>query len=81
MTLEENIRQVVRDELARSTPARPEPERLLNVEEACEALGGIARSTLYELIGRGDLHSLAIGRRRLIPRSAIGEFIRAGAST
>lgn len=51
-----------------------EPERLLDVDEARRALGNIARSTLYELMDRGELRSLTIGRRRVIPSSAIAEL-------
>lgn len=79
MTLEsdlrELVRQVVREELAANASARKDaPERLLDVDEARSALGGIARSTLYQLIGTGELRTLTIGRRRLIPASAIAEY-------
>lgn len=52
------------------------PDRLLSIPEAAERLG-IGRSAVYELIGRGCLHSVKIGRRRLVPASAIAEFTEA----
>jgi excisionase family DNA binding protein len=50
------------------------PSRLLSVVEAARELG-IGRSLLYELLAAGALRSAKIGRRRLIPRDAIDEFI------
>jgi len=47
---------------------------LLSAEEAALLLS-VHRSTIYDLLGRGDLASVRIGRRRLIPRSALTEFI------
>jgi excisionase family DNA binding protein len=32
---------------------------------------------VFELIGSGKLRSVSIGRRRLVPESAIAEFIEA----
>jgi excisionase family DNA binding protein len=57
----------------------PEPAgaliaRLHPVETAFERLC-ISRAKGYELIANGKLRSVKIGRRRLIPESAIAEFI------
>jgi excisionase family DNA binding protein len=52
-------------------------ERLLAIDEAAAILG-IARSTLYGLIGRGEVATLKIGRRRLIPTGSIEHLIRDG---
>jgi excisionase family DNA binding protein len=35
----------------------------------------ISRSVVYELLASGALRSAKIGRRRLIPREAVEEFI------
>lgn len=35
----------------------------------------IGRSKVFELIETGELRSLKIGRRRLVPTSAIAEYI------
>jgi excisionase family DNA binding protein len=51
-------------------PRRRSSERLMSVDEAAQALG-IARSSLYRELGAGRLPSVKIGRRRLVPASAI----------
>lgn len=48
--------------------------RLYRVPEAIEILG-IGRSTLYELIRSRRLRSVKQGRRRLIPASALAEYV------
>jgi excisionase family DNA binding protein len=45
-----------------------------SVQEACQALG-IGRALAYELIRSGRLHSIKVGARRLIPASALQEFL------
>ena len=48
---------------------------LFSPEEACEVLG-VRRSFLFErLLATGELESLKIGRRRLIPRHALEAFV------
>lgn len=47
--------------------------RLHSVETALERLC-VSRAKGYELIGSGRLRSVKIGRRRLIPESAIVEL-------
>ena len=55
----------------------PTPDRahLLTVEEAAECLG-IGRTKTYELMMGGDLASIKIGSRRLIPVSSVTAYIR-----
>jgi excisionase family DNA binding protein len=48
---------------------------LCPVEEAAQLLG-VGRSQAFELISRGELESVKIGRRRLVPRDAIDAYIR-----
>ena len=48
----------------------------LNVSEAAEALG-VSRPVLYQLIHRDDFPALKIGKRTLIPRAALEEWINA----
>jgi len=38
-------------------------------------LGGIGRSLFWELIRAGELRSVKIGKRRLVPEQAICEYI------
>ena len=47
---------------------------LLSIKNAAEQLA-ISRSILYELIGTGEIKHLRIGRRILISRDALREFI------
>jgi excisionase family DNA binding protein len=69
----EAMAEAVRTEAA-SGPATP--DRLYSVDEAASHLG-IRRSLLYDLIGRGDLRTIVVGRRRLVPAASLSEFIRA----
>lgn len=60
-------------------PAFPPPpaERLvLTVAEAGEMLG-ISRAFAYELVARGELPVIKLGRRRLVPRKALLALIEA----
>jgi len=51
------------------------PLRLaLSPEQAAVALG-IGRTTVYDLIARGQLRSLRVGRRRIIPVVALETFL------
>ena len=71
-SLRELVREEVRDELTK----RPDPAvpRLLSVEDAAEALG-LSRASLYKELASGRLRSVRIARRRLVPASALGDFI------
>ena len=53
------------------------PEPLLSIEQACEIIG-CKRSFIYSELAAGRLSSLKLGRRRLIPGSAIDAYIREG---
>ena len=47
---------------------------LWDIGDACEALG-IRRSKLYELVATGQLGSVKVGSRRLIPDTAMVAFV------
>jgi excisionase family DNA binding protein len=49
------------------------PEKLLSIDEAA-VLAGVGRTTIYAAIGAGRLRSTKVGRRRLVPVSAIAEL-------
>lgn len=51
------------------------PPLVYSVEEAAHVLR-ISRDTTYELLRSGQLRSMKVGRRRLIPAVAIHEYIR-----
>jgi excisionase family DNA binding protein len=44
-----------------------------SVEEAVTAMG-VGRTTVYELIGSGELESIKVGRRRVIPADSIRAY-------
>lgn len=55
----------------------PELNRLtLTVEEAAELLG-ISRGLAYELVKRGELPRLQLGRRVVVPRKALEDLMEA----
>ena len=69
------IMAAVRDE---TTPVANAPGRLLSIDEAAAALG-LGRTALYPELMSGRLRSFKVGRRRLIPASAIDAYIEARA--
>lgn len=48
---------------------------LFNVAEASKVLG-IARSKLYMLIKDGEIETVKLGDRRLVPEEALRNFVR-----
>lgn len=53
---------------------------LLSVPAAAKALG-LSRGSVYELIARGEIEHLRIGRRILVPRERLVAFVEANSST
>lgn len=54
---------------------RPATEALsVSVDEAARLLG-VGRSTMFALLDAGDVRSVKVGARRLIPRRALEEFL------
>lgn len=51
-----------------------ENKLLVPVEEAAAILS-LGRSKVFELLAAGEIESLKIGRRRLIPRQALDAFV------
>ena len=47
---------------------------LLTVEEAAELLR-LGRTTTFELVMRGDIQSVKIGRRRLVIRDGLDHYV------
>lgn len=55
--------------------ARPAvPAVLYNVAEAAEALR-LSKCAIYELIRSGQLRTVKVGRRRLVPVEALSEWV------
>ena len=57
-----------------TVPQAQAPTRLLTVNEVADQLG-ISRSKVYQLVSRGDIRSLAIGRNRRVSPIALAEFV------
>lgn len=60
--------------MATTDPAAAIPQRLLDVNETAQVLR-VSRAKLYELLAAGDLESVKLGARRLIPLEAVDAFI------
>jgi len=60
--------------LLRSPHTTEETESLLSVEELARELS-VSRSTGYDLLWSGQIPSMKIGRRRLVRRADLAEFI------
>ncbi len=67
------LADLVADRLA-SRPVEPSVERVLDVRSAAEILG-VSRTTTYQLIASGELRSLKVRGRRLIPASAVSSLL------
>lgn len=52
----------------------PAPDRLLSIDEAAATLG-IGRTRLYHEVAAGQLSTVKVGRRRLVPAGAIAGYI------
>jgi excisionase family DNA binding protein len=51
-----------------------EDKLVYSVEEAAELLG-ISRSLAYEAVHRGEIPSMRIGRRILVPKAALERYL------
>lgn len=60
--------------MSRRTDVADVPAVLYGVEDAAVALR-LSRSVLYELIRSGQLRTVKQGRRRLVPASALAEYV------
>jgi excisionase family DNA binding protein len=52
-----------------------QPDPLLCDIEETASLIGLGRTKTYELIASGKIFSVRIGRRRLVPRTAIDAYV------
>lgn len=53
----------------------PDDRLLVPIPDTCTRLGGISRTTVYELIDRGDLVKVNIGRRGFITAESIAAYV------
>jgi excisionase family DNA binding protein len=49
---------------------------LLGVRAACREVGGIGRDSMYELVRTGRIRCVRVGKKILIPRSELEDFVR-----
>ena len=56
--------------------SHPDDRLLLTIPEVAYRLG-LGRSFVYELVMKGEIKSVKIGRARRVPVSAVEEFVRA----
>jgi excisionase family DNA binding protein len=52
----------------------PIPPQLLSIEQAGQALN-IGRSKIYQLIRSQEIHTVKLGKRRLVPASEVQAFV------
>jgi predicted DNA-binding transcriptional regulator AlpA len=50
-------------------------KRLVSIPESREILGGIGHTTMYELIKRGEVTKVSIGRRRFITSESLAAYM------
>lgn len=60
------------------TVIQESPTRLTRKPEEAAPILGIGRNGVYELIRTGQLRSIKVGRKILIPLAAIEEFLNGG---
>jgi excisionase family DNA binding protein len=65
---------VVHDKEQRMVQADHDLPMVFSVEQAATRLG-ISRAFAYQLVARGELRALRLGRRIVIPRFAIDELL------
>lgn len=56
-------------------PATPPERKLYPVGEVAAILGGVTPRMIWNFIKSGELRSVKLGRRRLVPADAIDEFV------
>jgi excisionase family DNA binding protein len=67
------------DNGARVSPISKPERRTYTVDEAAEILG-ISRSFAYELVKRRELPARCLGRRIVIPKRALDDFLDGGSA-
>lgn len=48
---------------------------VVNVEQLGEMLGGLSEKTIYSLLKKGDIKSIYVGKRYLIPKPYVFEYL------
>lgn len=74
------LAEALRAEIRAQAAHADTPDRLLSVTEAAAA-AGIGRSLMYQMLGDGRVRSIRLGRRRVVPSSAIAELAQSPPGT
>jgi predicted DNA-binding transcriptional regulator AlpA len=53
----------------------PDDRLLVPITDTCGRLGGISRTTVYELINRGELVKVNIGARGFVTAESIAAYV------
>ena len=53
----------------------PEYPDVVNVEQLSEMLGGVSTKTVYRLLKKGEIKSKYVGKRYLIPKLYVIDYI------
>jgi uncharacterized Fe-S cluster-containing radical SAM superfamily enzyme len=52
-----------------------QPRLLVPIPDACSELGGVSRTTVYDLANRGELVKVNIGRRGFITGESLAAYV------
>ena len=63
------------------TSQAPDFPRIAYSLSEAEVLSGLSRATLYRLIAQGRLHTVHVGRRRLVPSDDLVALVAAKSET
>jgi len=76
-----NIKHTTASVVAMAASAEGEPiERFTaQIKDACR-MSGIGRTVLYDLMTRGDVKSVKIGRRRLVLVDSLKQYVKGSSS-
>ena len=64
-------------EMTTTETTSPQTRRIYAVPEAQEQLGGIGRTTLYNLVKNGQLQIVKIGARTFVTHDSLENYVRA----
>jgi excisionase family DNA binding protein len=76
--LRDLVNEAVQVAVARDPQPTPRQEirrRLITVDEARNELGGISRTTFYELVKADELGTVKIGRRTFVAASELDAYV------
>jgi excisionase family DNA binding protein len=80
-TVDSQVEVVAAEPVPSISSANVDDETLLPSVVAAAKHLGLSRGTLYELINRGEVEHIRIGRRILIPREGLKKFIETVSET